>query len=248
MLKILLHGAGGKMGRVVAATIAARTDMEIVAGVDPVEMTAAFPVYKSLADVKEKADVIIDFSLAKAVPALLQYVEATNTPVVLCTTGLTEEMNAELVRVSQKTAVFKSGNMSLGINLLISLIKKAAPILADAGFDIEVVEKHHNLKIDAPSGTALMLADAAKDSVENCTYVYDRHPLHQKRTKNEIGIHSIRGGTIVGEHDVIFAGLDEVVTLSHHAASKEVFATGAVKAARFLAGKGPGLYNMDDVL
>lgn len=249
MLKVLIHGAGGKMGRVVAAAVAGKPDMQVVAGVDPRGGEAAFPIFTSLDACDITADVIIDFSTAAAIPALLDYCAETKTPAVLCTTGLSEEMNWRIAEVSKAVALFKSANMSLGINLLVTLLQKAAPVLAEAGFDIEIVEKHHNQKIDAPSGTALMLANAVNAALpEDYTYVYDRSQVRQKRSRTEIGIHAVRGGTIVGEHDVMFAGQDEVLTLSHHAASKEVFATGAVKAAAFLAGKPAGLYDMSDVL
>ena len=249
MVKVLLHGCGGKMGRVVVQVIAGQDDVEICAGIDPRTPEAAYPVYAAVNEFSGKADVIIDFSTAPAVPALLTYARETKPPLVLCTTGLSEEMLAQMREAAKETAILRSANMSVGVNLLLGLVKQAAQTLFESGFDIEVVEKHHNQKIDAPSGTALALADAAKEGAgEAMTYVYDRTGKREKRTKNEIGIHAIRGGTIVGEHDVIFAGRDEIVTLSHTAMSKEIFAVGAVKAAKFLAGKPAGLYDMKDVL
>ena len=237
MVKVLLHGCGGKMGRVVVQVIAGQDDVEICAGIDPRTPEAAYPVYAAVNEFSGK------------VPALLTYARETKTPLVLCTTGLSEEMLAQMREAAKETAILRSANMSVGVNLLLGLVKQAAQTLFESGFDIEVVEKHHNQKIDAPSGTALALADAAKEGAgEAMTYVYDRTGKREKRTKNEIGIHAIRGGTIVGEHDVIFAGRDEIVTLSHTAMSKEIFAVGAVKAAKFLAGKPAGLYDMKDVL
>jgi 4-hydroxy-tetrahydrodipicolinate reductase len=250
MINVIMHGCCGKMGHVVAEIAAADERMQICAGVDVYnDGTCAFPVYEKLTDVKEKADVIIDFSSAKAVDALLDYCESTGTPVVLCSTGLSAEQLERVKKVSEKTAVLKSANMSLGINLLMKVLGEIAPLLADAGYDVEIVEKHHNLKLDAPSGTAIALADSVNEACENrFEYIYDRSQRRQKRDKKELGISAVRGGTIVGDHDVIFAGLDEVITLSHRAYSKSVFAKGAVSAAAFLAGKGPGLYDMSDVI
>ena len=249
MIRILLHGCAGKMGRAVTETVAQDSQCEIVAGIDPTETTLSYPTYTRLEDCKEEADVVIDFSTAAAVPELLSYCERRNLPVVLCTTGLSENLSAQVAKTAKHIALLKSANMSLGVNLLLNLVNKAASVLYDAGFDIEIVEKHHNQKIDAPSGTALALADAANDALhQSMHYVYDRSQVKQKREKTEIGIHAIRGGTIVGEHDVIFAGKDEIIQLSHTAMSKEVFAVGAVKAAKFLKGKPAGFYTMQDVL
>ena len=195
------------------------------------------------------ADVIIDFSIAKAVDALLDYCVEKQVPVVLCTTGLSEEQLQKVADAAGKVAVLKSANMSLGINMLLKLVKEATAILAPAGFDIEIVEKHHNLKVDAPSGTALALADSINDELNNTyEYVYDRSQTREKRKTNEIGISAVRGGTIVGDHDVIFAGEDEVITFNHRAYSKAVFAKGAIQAAKFLAGKSAGMYDMSDVI
>jgi 4-hydroxy-tetrahydrodipicolinate reductase len=212
-------------------------------------ISETFPAFKSLWDIDVEADVIIDFSTAAAVDGLLDYVEKTLTPVVLCTTGLSDIQKERIKEVSKKAPIFSSANMSLGINLIAELLKKAAPVLNKAGFDIEISERHHNLKIDAPSGTAVLLADAINESLDNgLEYVYDRSQKREKRSKKEIGFQSLRGGTIVGEHDVVFAGLDEVIEFRHAAFSKEVFGTGAVNAAKFLYNKKPGLYSMSDLL
>ena len=246
MLNILLCGCGGRMGAAVAAAANAAGD-RIVAGVD-VNPTAAmpYPVFTSPEEFTGKADVMIDFSHHSALEGLLAYATRTGTPLVVCTTGHTEEEMQMMKKASEKVAVFFSRNMSLGINLLISLCRRAAATLGE-DFDIEIIEKHHNQKLDAPSGTALMIADALCEDAEH-PYVYDRHAVRKKREKGEIGLHAVRGGTIVGEHEVMFCGKDEIVTLSHSAASREVFATGALRAANFLVGKGAGFYNMDDVV
>lgn len=250
MIKAILHGACGKMGHMITDIVSKDPEICITAGVDAFGSTYAdFPVYKSLDECSEEADVVIDFSNASAVSALFDYCEKKNIPVVVCTTGLSEEQTELMKKTSEKVAVLKSANMSVGINLLQNLLAEAAPKLAAAGFDIEIVEKHHNLKVDAPSGTALMIADGISETLsEEPQYVYDRHAYRKKRSKNEIGIHSVRGGTIVGEHEVIFAGHDEVVTLTHQAQSKEVFAAGAVNAAAFLAQQPAGLYDMTSLL
>ena len=244
-VKILISGASGKMGHAVAAAIAGREDCTVSAGVDiRTEPYGDFPIFRSFSDLKEKPDVIIDFSDPAILDDLLEYCLVNGVPAVLATTGYQEAQIAAIRKASASIPVFFSFNMSLGINLLVQLAKKAASVLGGQ-FDIEIVEKHHNQKIDAPSGTALMLADAINESLDNtCHYVYDRHSKRQKREKTEIGLHAIRGGTIVGEHDIIFAGHDEVITLSHSAASKEVFAVGAVNAAVFLAKQQPGMYDM----
>lgn len=248
MIKVLLSGAAGRMGSFVADCIKSRDDMEIIAGVDAVQNILSFPVYPDFSRVTVKPDVIIDFSNVSVLGGLLEYATKNNVPAVIATTGYNDEQIGLIKEASKKIPIFFSFNMSLGINLLCSLAKKAAAILGDE-FDIEIVEKHHNKKLDAPSGTAIMLANAVNDELGGSyLYEYDRHSKRAARPKNEIGIHSVRGGTIVGEHDVIFAGRDEVITLSHHAASREVFATGAVKAAAFLADKAAGLYDMGDVV
>ena len=249
MTRILLHGCGGKMGRVVERIVASDPSCQIVAGIDPSLLSAAYPVFATPEQCTVAADVIIDFSTASAVDALLDYAAKTKTPLVLCTTGLSDEVLEKMKACTAQTAILKSANMSIGINLILNLVQKAAEALYDSGFDIEVVEKHHNQKIDAPSGTAMAIADAINDALDSSMhYVYDRSQTRQKRDRKEIGIHAIRGGSIVGEHDVIFAGQDEVITLSHQAMSKEIFAVGAVKAAKYLAEQGPGFYTMADVL
>ena len=205
-------------------------------------------VVEAFDEVELVPDVIIDFSNPAVLDDMLGFAAKNSVPCVICTTGYSQEQIDKIKEASKKIAIFYSGNMSLGINLLIELSKQAARVLGD-GFDIEIVEKHHNQKIDAPSGTALMLADGISQTLsEEPQYVYDRHAYRKKRSKNEIGIHAVRGGTIVGEHEVIFAGHDEVVTLTHQAQSKEVFAVGAVNAAVFLAGQKSGMYNMGDML
>ena len=249
MIKAIMHGCNGAMGQVISSLAEADGEMEIVAGVDlNTERKNGYPVYASLEECP-RADVIIDFASAKAVDHLLDYCAATGTPVVLCTTGLSEEQIRRVEETAEKAAVLRSANMSLGINLLLKLVKEAARVLAAADFDIEILEKHHNRKLDAPSGTALALADSINEAMESqYHYVYDRSSRRQKRDPREIGIQSVRGGSIVGEHDVIFAGQDEVITISHTAYSRAIFARGAVAAAKFLAGKTSGLYDMADVI
>ena len=246
MVRMIMHGCGGAMGQVITGLAAEDDSIEIVAGIDlHPSKDSGYPVFNSLDQCNVKADVIVDFSSAKAVDGLLKYCSETGMPMVLCTTGLSKGQLETLKRASASAAVLRSANMSLGVNLLLKLVKDAAKVLAGSGFDIEIVEKHHNQKIDAPSGTALMLADALASVRDGETqYMYDRHAQRKKREKSEIGIHSVRGGTIVGEHEVIFAGNNEVITLSHSAQSKELFAVGAVNAAVFMSGKGPGLYDM----
>lgn len=249
MVKIAIVGCNGKMGYYVADTVSKRDDCTAAFGVDAFgENKFDFEVYSSFKDVKDIPDAIIDFSHPSVLDDMLEFAEKNAVPCVICTTGYSAEQVTKIKAASEKIAVFYSGNMSLGINLLIELAKKATKVLGNE-FDIEIVEKHHNLKLDAPSGTALMIADGISDTLENePQYVYDRHSYRKKRSKNEIGIHSVRGGTIVGEHEVIFAGHDEVVTVSHQAQSKEVFAVGAVNAAVFLATQGAGMYDMGDLL
>lgn len=250
MVKVIMHGCNGKMGQVITGLAALDDEIEIVAGVDVSDhIQNNYPVYKHLEECNEQADAVIDFASSKAADALLDYCVQRQIPCVLCTTGLSEEQLAHVKEASQKVAVLRSANMSMGINLLLKLLKQAAPVLAEAGFDIEIVEKHHNQKVDAPSGTAIALADAVKGAVdEEYEYVYDRSARREKRPKREIGISAVRGGTIVGDHDVIFAGVDEVITFSHTAYSKTVFAKGAVQAAKYIKGKPAGLYNMSNVI
>lgn len=250
MTKIIMHGCNGHMGQVITGLANEDKDIEIVAGIDLLGGgTGAYPVFTDIRSCDIDADAIIDFSSFKAVDALLDYSVSKKIPVVLCTTGLTETQLERIKADSEKTAILRSANMSLGINTLLKLIADAAKVLAGAGFDMEIVEKHHRLKKDAPSGTALALADSLNDAMDDTYhYVYDRSQLHEARDDKEIGISAVRGGTIVGEHDVIFAGSDEVITFSHQAYSKGIFGKGALEAAKFLAGKKPGLYTMADVI
>ncbi len=250
MTRVIMHGCNGKMGRVITDIIAQDENIEIVAGVDVfTQVQNTYPVFADISECDVEADVIIDFAAAVAVDGLLDYCVAKQVPCVLCTTGLSPEQLAKVEDAAKSVAVLKSANMSLGVNMLLKLLKEAAGILAPAGFDIEIVEKHHNLKVDAPSGTALALADSINEEFDNAyEYVYDRSQVREKRSTKEIGISAVRGGTIVGDHDVIFAGVDEVITFSHRAYSKAVFGKGAVQAAKFLAGKPAGKYDMSDVI
>ena len=250
MTRVIMHGCNGKMGQTISGLIAADEEIEIVAGVDAYdEGKNPYPVFRAIAECDVAADAIIDFSAAPAVDALISYCVDRQIPCVLCTTGLSQEQLAKVQEASGKVAILKSANMSLGINMLLKLLKEAAGILAPAGFDIEIVEKHHNLKLDAPSGTALALADSINEEMNHTYhYVYDRSQVREKRDGKEIGISAVRGGTIVGDHDVIFAGADEVVTFSHRAYSKAVFGKGAIQAAKFLAGKPAGMYDMSNVI
>lgn len=250
MTRIIMHGCNGKMGQVISDIVKNDADAQIVAGVDVYnEQKNDYPVYRSIEECDVDADVVIDFSNAQAVDKLLAYCEAKQLPVVLCTTGLSQEQLDYVNEVSAKTAVLKSANMSLGINTLMELLQKAVKILAGADFDIEIVEKHHNQKLDAPSGTALALADAMNEVMDNAyEYKYDRSQERKKREKKEIGISAVRGGTIVGEHEIIFAGRDEVIEFKHTAYSKAIFGKGAVEAAKFLQGKPAGMYDMKDVI
>ena len=250
MVRAIMHGCSGAMGQVITNLVKDDSELCIVAGVDITDSGKnPYPVYKNLDEVKEEADVIIDFSSARAVDGLLDYCERTERAVVLCTTGLSEAQILRAEEVSGKAPVLRSANMSLGVNTLLKLLKDAARVLAPAGFDIEIVEKHHNRKIDAPSGTAIAMADSVNEALGNtCHYKYDRSSERVPRDAKEIGIQSVRGGTIVGEHDVIFAGTDEVVTFSHTAYSKAIFAKGAIQAAKFLKGRDAGMYTMADVI
>ncbi len=250
MIKVIMHGCNGKMGQMISGLIAADGEIELVAGIDAYdEGKNPYPVFKNIKECDVAADAIIDFSTASAVDGLLDYCVEKKLPAVVCTTGLSEEQIVTLKEASKKVAILKSANMSLGINMLLKLLKDATAVLAPAGFDIEIVEKHHNQKLDAPSGTALALADSINEELDNSyRYVYDRSQIREKRSQKEIGISAVRGGTIVGDHDVIFAGADEVITFSHRAYSKAVFGKGAIQAAKFLAGKPAGLYDMSDVI
>lgn len=250
MTNVIMHGCNGKMGQTIAGLIAEDDEITLMAGVDAYDDGKnPFPVFKSISECNVKPDVIIDFSVASAVDGLLEYCIKEQIPCVLCTTGLSREQLVKVEEASKKVAILKSANMSLGINMLMKLLKEAAAILAPAGFDVEIVEKHHKLKVDAPSGTALALGDSVNEALNNeYEYVYDRSRRREKRPVKEIGFSAVRGGTIVGEHDVIFAGADEVVTFSHTAYSKAVFGKGALQAAKFLKGKPAGLYDMGDVI
>lgn len=249
MIKILLSGCSGKMGRVIAALVSEYDNCEIAGGIDLVDDgTLTFPVFSSPDKVDVKADVIIDFSHPSCLVPIVDYAAENKIPVVVCTTGLNTEQKNYMYSKSAETAVFFSANMSLGVNLIADLAKKATTVLED-NFDIEIVEAHHNRKLDAPSGTALYIADSINEVCkENKEYVYDRHSVRKKREKKEIGIHAIRGGTIVGEHTIIFAGNDEIVEIKHTALSRDVFAEGAIAAASFMVGKAAGMYDMNDLI
>ncbi len=249
MTKILLCGANGKMGHAVARVISGRDNMEIIAGYDIAEDNSqGFPVYTDFSKMSEKPDAIIDFSHPSLTDGILDFALANNIPAVICTTGLSADQISRIEFLSKTLPIFFSANMSLGVNLIMDLVQRAAKILED-NFDIEIIEKHHNQKLDAPSGTALAIADAISETISYAPqYTYDRHSVRKKRDRREIGIHAVRGGTIVGEHSIIFAGNDEVIEIKHSAASKEVFAVGAAKAAEFMKDKGPGLYNMKNLI
>lgn len=249
MPRIIISGCNGRMGQAVTRLCNER-GLEVAAGIDTNAVKLFnYPVYADPMEFSGSADVLIDFSVSGSLSGILSYCTSKKIPCVLCTTGYSDEQLAEIECASHKIPVFRSGNMSLGVNLLVELVKKAASVLGDS-FDVEIVEKHHRMKVDAPSGTALMLADAAAAALpHDSEYIYDRQSVRQKRGQNEIGISSVRGGTIVGEHEVIFAGTDEVLELKHTAQSREVFAAGAVKAAEYMAGiTSPGMYSMKDVL
>lgn len=250
MTRIIMHGCNGKMGQVITNLLKDDENAMIVAGVDPFDDGHnSYPVFSSIDSCVVKADVIIDFASSKATDSLLEYTVKEGVPAVICTTGLSEEQLKRIEETSKSVAILKSANMSLGINIMFKLLQEAAKILSPAGFDIELIEKHHNQKIDAPSGTALALADAIKQVLpDDYFYKYDRSQERTKRNPKEIGMSAIRGGTIVGEHEVIFAGEDEVIEFKHTAYSKSIFAKGAIEAAKFLAGKPAGFYDMSDVI
>lgn len=246
MKNILLTGCGGRMGRVVAELCKARDDFQVVAGVDPAMPICDFPVYKDCSQVKERVDVIIDFSFHAAIADILSYAVSRGVPAVIATTGFSPEERSLIEDAEKKIPVFRSANMSLGVNLICQLAKKAAKLLPD--FDIEIIEKHHNQKVDSPSGTALMIADEICSVLPSkMEYIHGRSGICGKRSKNEIGIHAVRGGTIVGEHEILFAGGNETVTISHAAQSREILANGAVCAASFVIGKPAGAYSMKDI-
>lgn len=249
MVKIFLNGCCGRMGKAIANLCVNNSEYKIVAGGDIVENPSYdFPVYTNLNDCTEDFDAIIDFSNAKAVPAVLEFALNRKKPFVCCTTALSDETIASIQTASETIAVFKSANMSLGINMMVELCKKATKILYPE-FDIEIVEAHHNRKLDAPSGTAMMIADGIKQEIsDDVEYVYDRHSVNKARSKNEIGISAIRGGNIVGEHSAMFISDEEILTISHSAQTRDVFAKGALTAAKFMAGKNNGYYTMSDVI
>ena len=250
MVRIIMNGCNGHMGQVISDLVSKDENAEIVAGVDLQDTGRySYPVFTELGACDVKADVMIDFSSAKATDAVLEYCGSRELPLVLCTTGLSQEQLQKVEETAEKTAVLRSANMSLGINTLLKLLQDAAKVLAAAGFDMEIVERHHNLKVDAPSGTALALADSLNEAMDHqYHYVYDRSQKREQRDSKEIGLSAVRGGTIVGEHEVIFAGPDEVIEFKHTAYSKAVFGKGAVEAAKFLAGKSAGKYDMADVI
>ena len=249
MTRIIMTGCNGKMGKTISEIVAEDEEAVIVAGVDISEGTRDYPVYKKISDVKEEADVVIDFSTPKLLDEILSFAIEKQIPTVLCTTGYSAEQIEQINQTANQTALLRSANMSLGINIMIKVMETVAKTLADTGFDIEIVERHHNQKLDAPSGTALALADAINKELDNdYDYKYDRSTLRDKRPKKEIGISAVRGGTIVGEHEIIFAGTDEVIEFKHTAYSKAIFGKGAVEAAKFLKGKQTGLHDMKDVM
>ena len=250
MIRIIMHGCNGRMGQMISDICKEEEEVKIVAGIDVAEVqNLSYPVFTDITKCDVKADVMIDFSTAKAADAVLDYCVEKQLPLVFCTTGLSEEQLKKMDLASEKIPILKSANMSLGINILFELLQRAAKVLAAAGFDIEIVEKHHNQKLDAPSGTALALADAVNDALNGAyEYTFDRSTERKKRESSEIGISSVRGGTIVGEHEVIFAGTDEVIELKHTAYSRAVFGKGAVEAAKFISGKAAGYYDMQKVV
>ena len=250
MVRILMHGCNGKMGQVITGLVKDMKQAKIVAGIDRYDgIPNDYPVFQTFHDCDVEFDVIIDFSNAAAIDPLLEYAVAKKVPVVLCTTGLSEEQLNKVEEASKTIAILRSANMSLGVNTLFELVKAAAKVLATAGFDMEIVERHHNQKVDAPSGTAIAFAEALNEAMNHeYHYVYDRSSVREKRDEKEIGLSAVRGGTIVGEHEIIFAGPDEVVELKHTAYSKAIFGKGALEAAVFLAGKPAGMYDMSHVI
>ncbi|RKD32437.1 4-hydroxy-tetrahydrodipicolinate reductase [Thermohalobacter berrensis] len=250
MIKVIINGCNGKMGQVLSEQIEQCEDMKVVAGIDrsPDKFKNNYPVYKDIFEFREEADVIIDFSNPYYLPGLLDYGIEKKIPLVIATTGFSSKDIKDMEAASEKIPIFYSANMSLGINVLVNLVKKAANVLADS-FDIEIIEKHHNKKIDAPSGTAYMIANKINEELDNSKeYVFGRYTKKDRRRKNEIGIHAVRGGTIVGEHSIIFAGSNEVIEIKHSAQSKKIFANGSIKAARFIIDKNKGLFDMEDLM
>lgn len=250
MINVIMHGCNGAMGKVVCNHIHNEKELDIVAGIDvSLDNAATFPTFSNIQDCDMPADVIIDFSTARAVPEVLEYAVSKKMPLVVCTTGLDDNSLERLAEISKEIPVFLSANMSLGINLVAALAKKAASVLGAAGFDVEIIEKHHNQKVDAPSGTAYLLGKEINEAMGgDYEFVTDRSQVKEKRSPKEIGMHAVRGGTIVGEHTIIFAGRDEIVELTHKAASKDIFAKGAIEAAKFLVGKPAGKYDMSNLI
>ena len=246
MLKIIINGYSGSMGKVLTKCANEDSELEIVCGASKDDLDVPFKTYQKMSDVEELADVIIDFSHHSTIDDTLSYAIKTKTPIVIATTGFNEEELEKIKKASNIIPIFHSSNMSLGVNVLVKLVKEAAKSLN--GFDIEIIEKHHNKKLDAPSGTAVMIANGVKEVLPDSEYIYGRHGRSDKRSSNEIGIHAIRGGTIVGEHTTIFAGHDEVVEIKHSAQSKDIFAKGAIAAAKFLVKQEAGYYNMNNML
>ena len=246
-MKVIINGYSGTMGQVLTKCVADDEELELVAGISPKHHDVdGFNTYSSFADVKEDSDVVIDFSNPLALDGILEYCLKTKTPVVLATTGYNDEEMEKIHEAAKQIPVFLSFNMSLGVNILLKLVKEAAKNLAN--FDIEIIEEHQNKKVDSPSGTAVMIANAVKEIREQSEFIYGRHGRTGKRQQNEVGIHAVRGGTIVGEHSAIFAGNDEILEINHSARSKNVFAEGAIAAAKYLVNQEPGFYNMDDML
>ena len=247
MIKVIVNGSLGKMGKVLTRCVNEDKYTELVCGCSmPTGETPDYKLYNKMSEIKEEVDVIIDFSHFSALDDVLGYALKTKTPLVIATTGFTKDQLEQIKEASKIIPIFHSSNMSLGVNVMLKLVKEAAKALK--GFDIEIIEKHHNKKVDAPSGTAIMVANAVKEVLPEVTYNYGRHGRDAKRMENEVGIHAVRGGTIVGEHEAIFAGLDEEVMISHRAQSKDIFANGAITAAKYLVNKEAGYYNMDDML
>lgn len=251
MLKLIISGVNGRLGQTLISSVQEIQDMEIVAGVDimPAAIQNPFPVYTQINDIAEQADVVIDFSRPEALPSILDYVRQHKMGAVLCTTGYTDTDKQMIADAAKDVPLFFSANMSLGVNLQIALAQKAAEILRD-DFEIEIIEKHHNKKVDSPSGTALVIAETINKEVfaDSKELVFGRHSKNDKRSKDEIGIHAVRGGTVVGEHDILFLGPDEIIEINHRALSKQVFAQGALRAARFIHGNPPSLYSMSDIM
>lgn len=248
MVRIILNGCSGKMGKVISDVAKSMSHIKISAGIDKYVsgINTEYPVFSSINECNIDADVVLDFSRPEALDDLLSYTENRNLPLVLCTTGYTAEQLNRISEFSRILPIFRSANMSIGVNVINSMLKKISSLLFD-NYDIEIIEKHHNQKVDAPSGTALLLANTIKESIPQQTeFVYGREGI-SKRAHKEIGIHAVRGGSIVGEHEVIFAGQGEIIQLQHSALSRDVFAVGALKACQFISDKKPGLYNMDDI-